>query len=132
MIDIPNDDIFKNDKLRRQAYIKDLSALIENLHEPLTLSINGGWGCGKTTFVKMWQAYLRKEKGIKSIYFSAWEDDFSKEPLIAILGEIRRYINENSNETKIQTKQKSKHLKQNLAKLRIVAQKFLKEHYQLF
>lgn len=53
MIDIPNDDIFKNDKLRRQAYIRDLSALIENLHEPLTLSINGGWGCGKTTFVKM-------------------------------------------------------------------------------
>lgn len=103
MIDIPNDDIFKNDKLRRQAYIEDLSALIENLHEPLTLSINGSWGCGKTTFVKMWQAYLQKEKGIKSIYFSAWEDDFSKEPLIAILGEIRRYINENSNETKKQT-----------------------------
>lgn len=103
MIDIPNDDIFKNDKLRRQAYIKDLSALIENLHEPLTLSINGSWGCGKTTFVKMWQAYLQKEKGIKSIYFSAWEDDFSKEPLIAILGEIRRYINEISNETKKQT-----------------------------
>ena len=103
MIDIPNDDIFKNDKLRRQAYIEDLSALIENLHEPLTLSINGSWGCGKTTFVKMWQAYLQKEKDIKSIYFSAWEDDFSKEPLIAILGEIRRYINEISNETKKQT-----------------------------
>ncbi len=81
------------DKLNRQPIIDNLTLLIENTKEPLTMSINGGWGSGKTTFVQLWQENL-EAKNIHSIYFSAWEDDFSKEPLISILGEINKYIEE--------------------------------------
>lgn len=93
-----SDDIFKNDKLKRKNAIEDLSSLLEVTTQSFVLGLNADWGAGKTTFIKLWQAYLQKEKGIQSIYFSAWEDDFSKEPLISILGEIKKYINDNFSE----------------------------------
>jgi len=67
--------------------------LLLSTHEPFVLSINASWGAGKTTFVKLWKSYLEKELDVHSIYFSAWEDDFSKEPLISIMGELNSYIN---------------------------------------
>ena len=96
-IEIDENDIFKNDKLQRKDSIEDLSKLIISNTEPLVLSINASWGSGKTTFVKLWQTYLKKECNVNSIYFSAWEDDFSKEPLISILGEMNSYIEKNFN-----------------------------------
>lgn len=94
-IEIDEIDIFANDKLNRKDSIEDLSKLIMSNTEPLVLSINASWGSGKTTFVKLWQTYLKKECEVNSIYFSAWEDDFSKEPLISILGEMNNYIESN-------------------------------------
>jgi len=81
------------DLLDRKGTIENLSNLIISTKEPLVMSINADWGAGKTTFVKLWQKHLTTQ-GINSIYFSAWEDDFSKEPLISILGEINSYINQ--------------------------------------
>jgi hypothetical protein len=94
-IEIDEADVFKNDKLDRKDSIIDLSSLIESTTSSFVLSINADWGFGKTTFVRLWQKYLKKEKKINSIYFSAWEDDFSKEPLISILGEIKKHIDDN-------------------------------------
>lgn len=94
-IEIIQDNIFLNDKLQREDEIENLSSLVAATKVALTMSINANWGAGKTTFVKLWREYLRKNHNVKSIYFSAWEDDFSKEPLIAILGEINQYIVDN-------------------------------------
>ena len=90
-ISIKEGAIFENDLLDREEAITDLSQLIENQEEALVLSVNADWGAGKTTFVRLWQAHLKK-KGIESIYFSAWNNDFSNEPLVAILGELNIYI----------------------------------------
>lgn len=98
-ITIDDEDIFANDLLGREQSITDLSKLVENQKEPLVLSINADWGAGKTTFVQLWKAHLKKQE-IKSIYFNAWEDDFSDEPLVAILGELNAYISGSSNELK--------------------------------
>jgi len=95
IFEIDDNDIFKNDKLDRKESIEDLSSLLVSTKEAFTISINADWGAGKTTFIKLWKKYLEKEHEIKSIYFSAWEDDFSKEPLISILGEINKYISDN-------------------------------------
>lgn len=92
---INEEDIFESDKLGRKDAIENLSHLIVSTKEAFTLSINADWGTGKTTFVKLWQTHLKKEHQVNSIYFSAWEDDFSKEPLISILGEINSYISAN-------------------------------------
>lgn len=82
------------DLLDRKGTIENLSNLVISTKESLVMSINADWGAGKTTFVKLWQKHLTTQ-GVNSIYFSAWEDDFSKEPLISILGEINSYISTN-------------------------------------
>lgn len=83
-------DIFKDDKLNRKDTIINLTSLIQNTQESLVLAIDSPWGTGKTYFVNLWRAYL-KEQNIRSIYFSAWEEDYSQEPLISILGELQNY-----------------------------------------
>lgn len=87
-------DIFKNDKLGREPTIQSLTSLIESDFELNVLAVNASWGMGKTTFIEMWKKYL-DNKGIPNLYFSAWEDDYSNEPLVAIFGEIQNYIKKN-------------------------------------
>ncbi|TXJ30408.1 hypothetical protein EPJ69_10090 [Brachyspira aalborgi] len=68
----------------------------------LILALNSEWGNGKTTFIKMWKNMLDtstdKDFQIPNLYFSAWEEDYSKEPLVAILGEINKYLILNNKE----------------------------------
>lgn len=85
---IPEPDPFSNDKLNRKAIIENLTRLVTNLHQPFVISINSPWGTGKTVFIKMWEQYL-KNKNFATLYFNAWENDFSSEPLISLLSEIK-------------------------------------------
>ncbi|HLP47750.1 MAG TPA: P-loop NTPase fold protein, partial [Candidatus Kapabacteria bacterium] len=85
---IPETDPFSNDKLNRKAIIENLTRLITNLHQPFVISINSPWGTGKTVFIKMWEQYLKNEN-FATLYFNAWENDFSSEPLISLLSEIK-------------------------------------------
>ena len=41
----------------------------------------------KTFFLKMWKQNLQNE-GFTTIYFSAWEDDYCNDALIALIGQI--------------------------------------------
>ena len=84
---IPPDNPFANDKLERKKCAYTLTSLIQNTPGPLVASINGEWGTGKTVFLKMWERSLQKE-GFTTIYFSAWEDDYCNDALIALIGQI--------------------------------------------
>lgn len=88
-IEIPREDPFKNCKLNRQPNAIILTQIVQNYSDSFVLSINGEWGTGKTTFMKMWAAYLKQQE-ITSIYFNAWENDFISDPMIALLGELQQ------------------------------------------
>lgn len=96
--EIPAGNPFKNDRLNRGLNAEALTNVIKNYQEGFTLAINGAWGTGKTTFIKMWKGYLEdkhgEEKGYKTIYFNAWENDLTNDPLVCILGELRPVIND--------------------------------------
>ncbi|TRY30146.1 P-loop NTPase fold protein [Aliiglaciecola sp. M165] len=89
----------KHDKLERKYEIENLTSLILNLNTPAVLAINSPWGSGKTTFVKMWQQQL-KESEAETLYFNAWETDFSQDPLVAFLGEMTSGLKELIGESK--------------------------------
>ncbi len=80
---------FGNCKLNRKQEGDVLTSLINNYKDGFTMAINGSWGSGKTTFIKMWQQDL-KNKGHETILLNAWENDFVSEPLVAILGELEQ------------------------------------------
>lgn len=88
-IEIPREDPFRNCKLNRQPNAIILTQIVQNYSDSFVLSINGEWGTGKTTFMKMWAAYLKQQE-ITSIYFNAWENDFISDPMIALLGELQQ------------------------------------------
>lgn len=94
-IEVDPSNPFVNDALGRDKYANILTSVIEAYAQSgCVLAINGDWGSGKTTFVRMWKASLDNE-GYKTIYFNAWESDYIDDPLIAFISELRE-LNANS------------------------------------
>ena len=88
-VEIDEQNPFKHDLLHRTEFATALFNLISRVEEPLVISLDGRWGDGKTTFVRMWQGLL-SQNGIKTIYFDAFANDFVDDPFIAIASEIIR------------------------------------------
>ena len=80
-----------DDELGRQKYAKPLTDLvISEKSSPFCIAVDGGWGSGKTFFLKRWCAEFSKQG--EAIYFNAWEDDFHADPLTAIIGQLWKEI----------------------------------------
>lgn len=88
-IDIPENNPFQNCQLGRQDYATILESIVVNGKDGYVMSLDGAWGSGKTTFVKMWQQQL-KNHGFTTIYFNAWKHDYMTDPLVALIGELHR------------------------------------------
>jgi hypothetical protein len=78
----PEKDIFG-----RKEFGDRLTNLVSAIEGPAVLVLDAPWGTGKTTFVKMWRGALR-QRGIASIYFDAFANDFHNDSFLAIAGEI--------------------------------------------
>lgn len=94
---VEGSDGFSNDVLQRQPFGEALSNLAARSTDELVISLDGKWGEGKTTFVKMWQGLL-KEKGIPSIYIDAFQNDYTEDAFISIASAITSYIDQHSAE----------------------------------
>lgn len=77
---------FEKCALGRQPYAEFLTEIIRNTPQGV-ISLNGAWGTGKTTFIRMWDAYLRKE-GFKTLYFNVWDNDYSLDPMISLMAQL--------------------------------------------
>ena len=91
---IPPDKPFQNCKLGRSKNAEVLTAIVNTYADGFVLAINNKWGTGKTTFIKMWQQQL-ENRGYKTLYFNAWENDFESSPLVALMGELKSIIPRN-------------------------------------
>ena len=80
----------EKDLLGREDTGRALSDLVEQMDEPMVIALDGGWGEGKSFFLKCWVGAhtLQNEGKAKTIYFDAFEHDFSDEPLASLLGII--------------------------------------------
>ena len=92
---VADTDGFNNDILQRQQFGDALVNLVTRSTDELVISLDGKWGEGKTTFVKMWQGLL-KEKGIPSIYIDAFQNDYTEDAFISIASAITSYVDLNS------------------------------------
>lgn len=88
-IEIPQEAPFLNDKLGRKDYADAFSTLVKHYSSTgCVIALNGEWGSGKTTFVKMFMQKMENEGG-HPLYFNAWENDYVSDPFIALLSEIK-------------------------------------------
>ena len=84
-------DIFK-----RKEFGDHLSNLILNSEEDLVIALDAKWGEGKSTFIKMWKGENQHKRAepIKTIYFDAFENDYQKDPFLALASELYEVIEE--------------------------------------
>lgn len=82
-IEVPEREPFRNDLLGRKAFGEALSASLGAIEGPGVFAIDGQWGTGKTTFLRMFTQLLRNEKRLV-IGINAWETDFAEDPLAAL------------------------------------------------
>ena len=91
--DINADAPWDDDALQRREVADRLTKVVEGQQAPFVISVDGGWGTGKTFLLKRWKQDLENQ-GWQAIYFNAWEDDFSDDPLLAIIGQLSDYFDD--------------------------------------
>jgi formylglycine-generating enzyme required for sulfatase activity len=71
-----SDQATVDDALGFTPYVTAIAEFLLNpdTEPPLTLSIEGEWGSGKSSFMKQLDKYLR-EKGQRTVWFNAWRHD---------------------------------------------------------
>ena len=79
---------FKNCQLEREGYANILTQIVSKFYNGGVVAVNGKWGTGKTTFVKMWRQSLEND-GFITLYFNVWQDDYITDPLIGFIGQMR-------------------------------------------
>src|SRR3989338_1346594 len=87
-LNIPENNPFAEDQLERKQSAEVLTQFISTIREPFVLAIDSPWGTGKTTFINMWLRFLKKE-AFPCLYFNAWENDFTDDPLVSFIGEMK-------------------------------------------
>lgn len=95
-----DDELFKTgfseeyDFLDRKEPASRLSALVENIDDPLVIALDGPWGSGKSFFLKGWVGEHGKNKAhiSKVVYFDAFKHDFIDDPLLSIVETVGNEI----------------------------------------
>lgn len=90
------EDPFKGDKLKRGDDIIRLTEYTDMIRKSFVMTLNSPWGSGKTSYVRMWHAYLQSnsiEGGPRaSVFFNSWKHDFSGVPIVSLMAEIKAEV----------------------------------------
>lgn len=86
-MDIEN-NIWHDDYLDRSASSKFLTSYILANPHIKVINVNSPWGSGKSFFLTRWAKEL--EKNHVCVFFDAWANDFSNEPLVALITSIEQ------------------------------------------
>jgi KaiC/GvpD/RAD55 family RecA-like ATPase len=93
------EEAWKQDKLERQKVAEYLTAVMDSIRQPFVISLNAPYGTGKTFFIRNWKKQLDKQN-YKTVYFNAWESDYSDDALIAFISSIREHFENDETDQK--------------------------------
>tara|TARA_Y100001954_G_scaffold119941_1_gene129133 strand:- start:4677 stop:6113 length:1437 start_codon:yes stop_codon:yes gene_type:complete len=82
---------FKEDKLDRGPHVRAITHLLTDVESDFVLTLSSPWGTGKTTFMRMWKAYL-EYKGYPCVMFNAWEHDYAENPFLTFIAEMSEQL----------------------------------------
>jgi energy-coupling factor transporter ATP-binding protein EcfA2 len=76
-----------NDLFGYRDFAERFANLVCNISEPLVVALDGPWGSGKSVFIKQWAGLLR-ERGVHTIYFDSFANDYCEDAFLALSAEI--------------------------------------------
>lgn len=98
------DPKWKGDVLERSESAKFLTKYLNSLYaeevdesinsNSFVLCLNAEWGYGKTFLIEHWAQDLKAELNHPVVYFDAWQNDFSDDPLLAFMSELEHSLEE--------------------------------------
>ena len=93
-----------DDVLNRSECAKFLTKYLNTLYadesdesinsSSFVLCLNAEWGYGKTFLIENWAKDLREHLKHPVVYFDAWQNDFSDDPLLAFVSELEQALKE--------------------------------------
>ena len=87
------DDPFKHDLLDRRSQADLLVELAQQNSGGLVVAVDGKFGSGKSTFLKMCAAQLRLTRPeLKVVEFNAWQQSHTNNPLIDLTSKLLREV----------------------------------------
>ena len=95
---------FNEDLVGLQEFADKLERFIDVEHrfvsESLVISLNAGFGAGKSTFLKMWTDRIASTEGSADgplvVQVNAWNDDYCGDPLVSLVSALIDSLNENN------------------------------------
>lgn len=81
-----------NDLLNRKEVAELLTDYIDGADHVKVVNIDSPWGTGKTFFLTNWRAGLYESRAV--VYFNAWENDFTGDPMISLIANIRDQLSD--------------------------------------
>lgn len=87
-LEVPEEAPFLHDRLDRKTPARVLTQIVASVEGPCVLSIDGPFGAGKSTFLRLWTLHLKNE-GFPVARLNAWETDYSGDPFPALVEGIR-------------------------------------------
>ncbi|MCY3772541.1 MAG: P-loop NTPase fold protein [Gemmatimonadetes bacterium] len=94
MIDVPTEDPFQNDRLERREFGAAVCRLLSYGSNSGVVILDGAWGTGKSTFLKMLAKQARRSDEIReamiAVEINAWENDAFGEPIEHIAGNLQQ------------------------------------------
>ena len=95
---------FAHDVLGREPQVKAFCSILAGIKPPAVLSIDAGWGAGKTAFVKMSVAWMRssefKFRGIAVAEFNAWMQNHTGDALQDVVASVTSQISDSDTENR--------------------------------
>lgn len=88
--DNPVTDMRRHDQLGTARLVDALRQLLDNrdTRAPLAISVNGPWGSGKTSIMKMLETELKRTRRFQFVWFNAWQYRTEEQILQAFLAAI--------------------------------------------
>lgn len=80
-----------HDAIGRKQVADYLTPFLASIRQPFVVSVDAPYGGGKSYFLQNWRRDL-DEVGYVTVYFNAWETDFSEDPLLAFLATISQQL----------------------------------------
>lgn len=80
---------WSNDIFERQEDGEILGKIVMGcVDQPITISLVGRWGSGKTIFLQRFVAHMNTTHRVKCIVIDAWKSDHHGDPLTPILAQL--------------------------------------------
>lgn len=87
-------DPFESDRLNRKDSVESLCSIIDTAQQPLAVTVEGAYGSGKSSFLRMCAARL-EGPGAFVVEFNAWQQGHTGRPLIDVVAALSSKLEAN-------------------------------------